>query len=103
MQLNSRFSGQEAETYPAQAFFDSRDMVVESSPFTQLRAHVFEYGRLLLTFLNLYVQGRILMARNYVLSCKLRMWDTVFLYFKVQIFLTRLVRGMPVGECWPRK
>jgi hypothetical protein len=103
MQLNSPFNGEEAEIYPAQAFFDSPDMAAESSPFTQLRAHVFEYGRLLVTFLNLYVQGRILMARNYVLSCKLRMWDAVFLYFKVQIFLTRLFHGMPVGECWPRK
>jgi hypothetical protein len=103
MQLKSRFSGQDAETYPAQVFLDSGNADVEPSPLTQLRAHVLEYGRLLLTFFMLYLQGRILMARNYLLSCKLQMWNAVFLYFKIQIFFTRLVHGFPVGQCWPRK
>jgi hypothetical protein len=29
------------------------------------------------------------------------MWDAVFLYFKIQIFLIRLSHGFPVNECWP--
>jgi hypothetical protein len=103
MQLNSRFSGQEAETYPAQVFLGSQNTTVEPSLLAQLRAHAFEYGSLILTFLKLYLQGRILMARNYLLSCKLRMWDAAFLYFKIQIFFMRLAHGFPVGKCWPRK
>jgi hypothetical protein len=103
MQFKSEFAGQETEAYQAQVFFDSQNAEAGFSPLSQLRAHFLEYGRLLLTFLMLYVQGRILMSQNYLLTCKLRMWDVAFFYMRVQIFLMRLVHGFPPGECWPRK
>lgn len=103
MQLKSQFIGQETEAYQAQVLFDSQNSEAQPSPLSQLGAHFLEYGRLLLTFLKLYVQGRILMSQNYLLTCKLRMWDLAFFYMRVQIFLTRLVHGFPPGECWPRK
>jgi hypothetical protein len=103
MQFKSQFIGQETEAYQAQVLSDSQN--TEAQPFhvSQLRAHFLEYGRLLLTFLRLYVQGRILMSQNYLLTCKLRMWDVAFFYMRVQIFLTRLIHGFPPSECWPRK
>lgn len=65
--------------------------------------HLPEYAGLLAAFLKLYWQGRALMARNYVLSCQLGLWEVVFLSLRIQIFLTRLAQGFPVGQCWPRK
>jgi hypothetical protein len=103
MQLNSQYIGQEAEANPSQVLYDSQNIQTESSPLPQLRAQFFEYGQLLMTFLKLYLQSRILMTQNYVLTCKLRMWDAVFFYMRVQIFLMRLAHGFPPGECWPRK
>jgi hypothetical protein len=43
----------------------------------------------------------MLMIQNYILSCRIRMWDAVFIYFKFQIFLIRLSNGFPLDECWP--
>jgi hypothetical protein len=103
MQVKSWFSGQEAKTYPVQVVLDSQGTEVEPSNLAKLQAHFLEYGRLLLTFLKLYLQSRILMSQNYLLTCKLRMWDAVFFYLRVQIVLIRLTHGFPVGECWPRK
>jgi len=70
---------------------------------THLGKHFVEFGRLFLTFLSLYFQGRILVAQNFVLSCKLQVWEVVFVYFKLQIFFVRLANGFPVSQCWPRK
>jgi hypothetical protein len=67
----------------------------------QLRTHFLEYGRLGLTLAKLYFQSRVLMMQNFILSCRLRMWDAVFVYFKLQIFLVRLSYGFPLSECWP--
>jgi hypothetical protein len=67
----------------------------------QLRSRFLEYGSLILILMKLYFQGRMLMAQNYILSCRLRMWDAVFVYFKIQIFLIRLANGFPLDQCWP--
>lgn len=64
-------------------------------------ARFIEYGRLGLTLMKLYFQSRILMAQNFILSCRLRMWDAIFVYCKIQIFFIRLYYGFPIGECWP--
>ncbi len=69
----------------------------------RLGKHFVEYGSLFLTFLSLYFQGRILMVQNFILSCKLQMWEVAFVYFKLQIFFVRLANGFPFDECWPRK
>lgn len=103
MQFKSQLAGPETDTYSSEVFFDSQSTETAPSPLSQLRAQFLDYGSLLVTFLKLYVQGRILMSQNYVLSCKLRMWDAVFLYMKVQIFFSRLAHGFPPGQCWPRK
>ena len=103
MQIKSQLVGHETGTYPLEALFDSQNAEAAPSPLLQLRAQISEYGSLLVTFLKLYVQGRILMSQNYLLTCKLRMWDVVFLYLKVQIFFSRLAHGFPPGQCWPRK
>ena len=66
-----------------------------------LRTHLAEYAGLVATLAKLYFQSRVLMAQNYILSCRLRMWDAVFVYFKIQIFLVRLSYGYPLGQCWP--
>jgi hypothetical protein len=79
----------------------------ESQPAEQralpkpLRTHFSEYGRLALILAKLYFQGRMLIMQNFILSCRLRMWDVVFIYFKVQIFFVRLSYGFPIDECWP--
>lgn len=67
----------------------------------RLWMHFLEYGRLGLTLTKLYFQSRVLLGHNFILNCRLRMWDAVFLYFKFQIFLIRLSQGFPVNECWP--
>jgi hypothetical protein len=69
--------------------------------FKRLRLNFLEYGRLGLTLIKLYVQSRVLVAQNFILSCRLRIWDIVFLYFKIQIFLIRLSHGFPISVCWP--
>ena len=69
--------------------------------FKRLCFHYLEYGRLGIILVKLYCQSRVLLAQNFLLNCRLRMWDAVFLYFKIQIFLIRLSHGFPVNECWP--
>ena len=103
MQLKSQLANHEAGTYSSEVLFNSQNVEAMPSPLSQLRTQISEYGSLLVTFLKLYVQGRILMSQNYLLSCQLRMWDAAFLYMKVQIFFMRLARGFPPGQCWPRK
>lgn len=75
----------------------------ESSVAVAFGQQLREFGCLFITFLKLYFQGRMLIMQNHILSFKLRMWEVVFLYLRVQIFLTRLAHGCPVGQCWPRK
>lgn len=60
-----------------------------------------DYGRLVFILTKLYFQSRLLMIQNSILSCRLRMWDVVFVYFKIQIFLIRLSYGFPLDKCWP--
>lgn len=67
----------------------------------RLGAILCEYSRLILTLAKLYAQSRVLLAKNFLLSCKLRIWDAVFVYFKIQIFLIRLCYGFDLDECWP--
>jgi hypothetical protein len=62
-----------------------------------------EYAALLLTLSKLYFQGRVLVMQNFILSCKLQMWELAFVYFKLQIFFVRLANGFPLGQCWPKK
>jgi hypothetical protein len=76
---------------------------IDSSVFRAFRRQLMEFGFLFVAFVKLYFQARFLMVQNYILNCKLRMWEAVFLYLRVQIFLTRLAQGIPVGQCWPRK
>lgn len=71
------------------------------APSKRLRIHISEYSRLGLILVKLYLQSRALMAQNFILSCRLRMWDAVFVYFKIQIFLIRMTYGFPLDECWP--
>ncbi|MGH7940566.1 MAG: hypothetical protein ACREE6_13595 [Limisphaerales bacterium] len=82
-------------------------MLEESQPagngaiLKRVWATCLEYGRLGLMLMNLYIQSRVLMAQNLVLSCRLRIWEAVSLYLKMQIFLIRLSCGLPINECWP--
>lgn len=71
--------------------------------FKRLGAHVLAYYGLLITFLKLYFQHRVLVVQNFILTCRLHMWDISLLYLKVLVFFTRLGRGFPVEQCWPRK
>jgi hypothetical protein len=71
------------------------------APLGRLRTHLVEYAGLGATLAKLYFQSRVLMAQNFILSCRLRMWDAVFVYFKIQIFLIRLSYGCPLADCWP--
>jgi hypothetical protein len=106
MECKSRFSSQyvqDAETYPAQILFSSSNRSADPSALTQLLRHFLEYGPLLLTLIKLYVQGRVLIAQNYVVSCRLRMLDVTFFYCRIQIFFMRLSHGFPLDQCWPRK
>lgn len=73
----------------------------QQAPLKHLSANLLEYGRLGAILTKLYFQSRVLMAQNFILSCQLRMWDAVFVYFKIQIFLIRLSYGFPLHECWP--
>lgn len=90
----------------------SADTTPSSSPniapplnvsFNRLWAKLLEHSGLLITFLKLYVEYRILVIKNSLLSWKLQMWEVTFLYLRVRIFLARLANGFPIGECWPRK
>ena len=67
----------------------------------RLRNYLAVYTGLGFTLAKLYYQSQVLKARNFILSCRLRMWDVVFVYFKIQIFLIRLSYGSPLAECWP--
>lgn len=69
--------------------------------FGRLKTHLVEYAGLGLTLAKLYFQARILIAQNFILNCKLRMWDAVFVFFKIQIFFIRLSCGFPLADCWP--
>src|SRR5215469_14322923 len=68
-----------------------------------LRSHLLEYVRLLALFARLYCANRMIAAQNFVLSCKLQLWEMVFFSYKIQIFFTRLAYGCPVNQCWPRR
>jgi hypothetical protein len=74
-----------------------------SGAFEKLRLRVSEYGRLLVELMKLYVQSRVLMAQNFILTCKLQMWELTFLYARSQIFLVRLAHGFPLSQCWPER
>lgn len=103
MESKSQFSNQalfEISDDPSDSVFSP---TVEASVVTAFVRQVREFGNLFITFLKLYFQGRILILQNHILSFKLQMWEVVFLYLRVQIFLTRLAHGCPVGQCWPRK
>ncbi|HEV2327713.1 MAG TPA: hypothetical protein VGY56_02870 [Verrucomicrobiae bacterium] len=67
----------------------------------RLWTNLLECGRLAITLMKLYSQSRVLMMRNFILNWRLRMWDVVFIYFKIQIFFIRLSYGFPLDECWP--
>ena len=69
--------------------------------FGRLKTQLVEYAGLGFTLAKLYLYSRVLMAQNFILSCKLRMWDAVFVYFKIQISVIRLSCGYPLAECWP--
>ncbi len=69
----------------------------------RLAAGLGEYVRLYVTFFKLYFQGRMLIARNLALSGRLQMWEVRFFCLRTQVFLTRLVRGFPLADCWPRE
>ncbi len=77
--------------------------VSRDTAMSRLGKHFMEYGSLFLTFMHLYFQGRILKVQNFILSCKLQMWELAFVYIKLQIFFVRLANGFPFEECWPRK
>lgn len=105
MECQTRFIGRDlptAATLPSEPSSPLSNDVEFSAP-TRLGLHFLEYARLLVIFLKLYCQGRILVARNYILSRKLQLWEVVFLYYRVRIFFTRLANGFPVGQCWPRE
>ncbi|HEX3627936.1 MAG TPA: hypothetical protein VH280_21205 [Verrucomicrobiae bacterium] len=72
-----------------------------SAQLKRVWTNLLEYGRLVTTLAKLYVQSRVLMLQNYLLSCRLRMWDAAFVYFKLQIFFIRLSNGFPLDRCWP--
>jgi hypothetical protein len=67
----------------------------------RLSMNLLECGRLAFTLVKLYSQSRLLMMQNFILNCRLRMWDVVFTYFKIQIFFIRLSYGFPLDKCWP--
>jgi len=68
-----------------------------------LHRHVREYGRLMLLFMKLYYENRVIAAQNFILDFRLQAWEVVLVYFRIQIFLMRFSRGFPVSECWPRR
>lgn len=68
-----------------------------------VQKHLWDYARLMAVFFMLYFQARILMAQNFILSCRLSLLELPLVYLKVQVFLTRLAQGFPVGQCWPGK
>jgi len=73
------------------------------APNASLRSHLLEYVRLVTLFARLYCENRRIAAQNFLLSCQLQLWEVVFVYFRIQIFFTRLAHGFPVSQCWPRK
>jgi hypothetical protein len=73
----------------------------QHAPLKHLWTNLLECGRLAITLIKLYSQSRALMMQNFVLNCRLRMWDVVFIYFKIQIFFIRLSYGFSLDECWP--
>jgi hypothetical protein len=108
MEWKPWFSGRkqkEIETLPAQIVFPFDQTDVQSLDTTagRLGRLLLEYFRMMALFTRLYYENRVIAAQNFVLSCKLQVWALVFVSFKIQIFLTRLACGFPVGECWPRR
>lgn len=73
----------------------------EDCAASQQPGRLREYVRLCLAFFKVYFEGRILVAQNLILTCRLQLWEITFLYLRIQIFLVRLARGFPVAECWP--
>jgi len=68
---------------------------------SQLRCRLWEYGILFALFLKLYFQARLLMAQNFLLSCRLQFCELPLIYLKIEIFIVRLSLGVPLGQCWP--
>lgn len=60
-----------------------------------------EYARMGFLLAKLYCHARVLLMHNFILSCRLRLWDAAFVYFKIQIFLIRFSHGFPLDQCWP--
>jgi hypothetical protein len=60
-----------------------------------------EYARLLAIFFKLYLQARLLMVQNWMLSFRLQLLDLPLVYLKFEIFLVRLSLGIPLSQCWP--
>jgi hypothetical protein len=73
------------------------------APNTSLRSHFLEYVRLVILFARLHCENRRIAAQNFLLSCRLQLWQVAFVYFRIQIFCIRLAHGFPVSQCWPRK
>lgn len=67
----------------------------------RLCVNLLEYGQLAVTLTKLYSQSRLLMIQNFILNCRIRTWNAVFICFKIQIFLIRLSNGFPLDNCWP--
>jgi hypothetical protein len=77
------------------------ELADKPAPLKRLRTLFQEYGRMGFTLAKLYCHSRLLMMQNYILSCRLRLWDVVFVCFKIQIFLIRFSYGFPLDQCWP--
>jgi hypothetical protein len=86
---------EETDAYP--------ELNLSTAPNASLRSHFLEYVRLAILFARLHCENRRIAAQNFLLSCKLQVWQVVFLYFRIQIFFIRLAHGLPVSQCWPRK
>lgn len=66
-----------------------------------LRKRLWEYARLFAMLFKFYFQARLLMAQNYIMSCRLQLCELPLIYLKMQIFLFRLSLGLPLAQCWP--
>jgi hypothetical protein len=73
----------------------------EYAPRRTSRTRLLEYAGLLALFLKLYFQARLLMAQNYLLSCRLQLCELPLIYLKIEIFIVRLSLGFPLAQCWP--
>jgi hypothetical protein len=60
-----------------------------------------EYARLLVMFLKLYLQARLLMVQNWMAGIHLQLLELPLIYLKFEVFLVRLSLGHPLSRCWP--